>query len=668
MENVNTDIAIQPSSLEEDDLFGVLTDWFQAAKQQSNDWREQAKDDFEFAALQQWKPEDKKKLDNQGRPAITFDRTGPIIASVCGLEINSRHDTIFIPRTQQPGVVEANEVLSAASQWMADGCDAQDEQSEAFEDCCITGMGWTEQLIDHDEDPDGLYVEQKVDPLEMYWDPVARKKNLVDRRYQFRVREYTLAEARAMADQKKWGPVEDEDLNASWASPGLKDDEAYPQKTFEEKRFRDRDDGDLGQLDPKSKVWLVHAQWFEMEPYFRVAAPQQGGPAKLVNMGQDQHGLVQKFAKEQGLPPFKSVQLMRKVYKQCYIGARILGQVTPSLSRAGFTYSCITGRRNRNKGTWFGLITVMRDPQMWANKWLSQTLHILNSTAKGGILAEKGVFVDMRKAQETYAQPDAVTEVEEGSIKDGKIMPKPGQGLATGHQQLLDFAISSIRDVTGINVEILGMRDANQPGVLEYQRKQAAMTILAPMFDSLRRFRKEVGRNRLCFIQDYLSDGRLIRIADTDPNGTKIFKSIQLIRDKTAGEYEVKVDDAPTSPNQKEQTWAILQTMMQYLAPFLQNPEVVLTLLEYSPIPSELIQKLRQLAAQAQQQQAPQQQIKENLDQQAQIAKIEKDKATADHQEALAAERHTNSTLAILERTGAFRPPMPVTNQRGMMR
>ena len=47
----------------------------------------------------------------------------------------------------------------------------------------------------------------------------------------------------------------------------------------------------------------------------------------------------------------------------------------------------------------------MRDPQMWANKMLSNALHIANTTAKGGIIAEKNAFDDRGQAENSFTQP-----------------------------------------------------------------------------------------------------------------------------------------------------------------------------------------------------------------------------------------------------------------------
>jgi hypothetical protein len=166
------------------------------------------------------------------------------------------------------------------------------------------------------------------------------------------------------------------------------------------------------------------------------------------------------------------------------------------------------------------------------------------------IVAEQDAFEDVRDAEEKWARPDAIVWTKRGALGGDKpkIIPRPGGTFPQGHIQLMEFAISAIRDVTGINLELLGLRDQNQPGILEAQRKQAGMTVLATVFGSLRRFRKLGGRIRLHVVQNYLSDGRLIRIVGL--NGAK---AIPLMKDKTFGDYDVVIDDAPTPPNQKEQ-------------------------------------------------------------------------------------------------------------------
>ena len=568
----------QPSQMDEAVLYAMLRDQFEMDAAHSMRWRTRARSEFDFVANEQWEPADKAMLEDSGRVPITFNRTLSIIKSVAGIEINGRHETTYLPRDISTESAEVNEMLTEASNWMADGCDAEDEQSDAFQDCCICGMGWTEMRLDFEEDPEGKYVEERIDPLEMLWDNSARAKNLTDARRVWRVRKMLLSEAR-----ERFPKAHDVDLDASWARQmGMTTD---PAKPVEERL--NRDENLKFDYDPKTEVHIVQVQWWERETYWRVADPMQPQSEPIELLPAEYERLQERM--EILGRSIIALEMRRKVYKQAFLGGAILSGVRPAPVHDRFTFQCITGERDRNKGTWFGLVRLMHDPQMWANKWLSQSLHILNTTAKGGILAEEDAFPDQREAEESYAQPDAITWVRKDAIRNQKIMQKPGQGLPTAYINLLQFAITSIRDVVGINLELLGQRDVNQPGILEAQRKQAAMTILATLFDSLRRFRKNIGRCRLYFIQNYLSDGRWIRI-----NGPEGHKFTQLLREKTLGRYDVIVDDAPTSPNQKEKSWQIIQMMLPAIRDIL-TPELVVMILEYSPLPAKLVSSLKEM-------------------------------------------------------------------------
>lgn len=574
-----------PSKTGAGTLAEILKGWFKADAQHSAVWRVEAKEDYDFRAGDQWTAEDRQLLNAQQRPHIVFNRVLTMLKAIAGMEINGRHEIQFKPVNNAS--TKFNELLSAASKWMGAECDAEDEQSQAFEDCCTCGMGWTESRLDFEETSRGKYIEERIDPIEMYWDRTAKKKNLEGARRLHRVRKMPLGDAMQM-----FPGFTKFQLDAAWAI-GNELDEA--KKTLEEKRKREENTTDTI-YDDQYEVTVVHTQWWERDAYYLVADPVLNTKAELT---EPQWNVFERRMRELRMSPI-GVRMTRRVYHQAFMGAVLLKSEKAPIQR--FKWNCITGEANRTKGTWFGLARVMRDPQMWANKWLSQVLHILNTTAKGGIVAEKNAFEDQREAEDTWARPDAITWVEEKAISGDKpkIMPKPGAFNPQGHLELMQFAISAIRDVTGINLELIGLKDVNQPGILEAMRKQAGMTVLATLFDSLRRYRKMVGRVRLDFIQDFFSDGRLIPVIQGD--GDEV--AMPLLKDKCAGEFSVIVDDAPASPNQKEQNWQIIQPFLMVFKDLLaQKPQLLGILLDYSPLPAKLVDTVKTALAQAGQQQ-----------------------------------------------------------------
>lgn len=614
------DVDIQPpSKLAPSRQFDILTGWWRSDADFSRAWRAQAREWFDFRAGEQWTAEDKALLDEQERPHIVFNRVLTILKAVAGMEINGRHEIHFIPRNNEDTAV--NEVLSAASKWMADSCDGEDEESTAFDHCCTTGMGWCENRMNYKADPSGLYVEEAMNPLEMYWQRGVRKKNLVGpdggARRLSRVRQMPIGDAMRLFP----GKTRDQ-LDAVWAVDGPLD---YPQKTLEQKWKRDSDNTLNMPYDDQCEVTIVQMQWIEEEIFWIVADAATNTKAELTDA---EYKIFERRMKVLGME-VHAARMTRDVYKQAFLGGEMLRPAGPAPIAGQFSWQCITGELDFVKGTWFGLVKVMRDPQMWANKWLSQILHILNTTAKGGIIAETDAFDDQREAEDGYAQADSITWAASGALSgpNPKIIPKPGAGVADGYLGLMTFAISSIKDVTGINLELLGQQDQNQPGIIEAMRKQAGMTVLATLFDSLRRFRKNTGRCRLYFIQNFLSDGRLIRVVG--PEGAQ---AVRLAKEKTTGEYDVIVDDTPTSPNQKEANWAIIMPLLGLFKDQLtEHPEVLAMFLEYSPLPSRVVEGLKNLIKEQKENPQAQKEQQENraLLVDAAVAKIERDKAAS---------------------------------------
>lgn len=559
-----------------EDVVEQVHDWFKASSDHLKDWWKEAKECYEFYAGDQLSKDDEAALKERLRSAIKFNRMRPMISAVKGQQIANRQQIQYLPRTL--GDAQKSDILTGGAKWVDDECDAEDEVTDTFEDLIICGMGWSEGRMSYDEDIDGKIISaERFHPFEARCDPSCIRRNLKGGKYRMRCRWMDKDDAEA-----KWPALKDKEPSA----PGLSiiDEELDPHDATRAALY-ENDSKDWYNAT-RNQVFIIQCQWWELVPIYRCQDPNSG---QLLELSQKKYDQLKKYitfykaGEKQVEGGIKYARQMKKHYYQIFVCGDEELEKDDCPWPEGFTLNCVTGYLDSAKGQFFGLGRGMIDPQRWSNKIFMDIEDIITSNRAGGAFVEHGALVDPRKAEEIWNDPNPLIIVNDGMLAKGAIVERSPIPYPDGLDRLLTWAVQSLPAVTGINQEMMGYAERDQANVLELQRKKAALTVLADLFDSMRRFSKERGRMVFYFMKTYMNDGRLVRI--TTDEGEQQYVPFKL--DDEMIKFDIIIDEAPSSPNQKQETFAVLAQLIPYFAKIGLMPPV--ETLDYLPLPTSLV-------------------------------------------------------------------------------
>lgn len=532
-------------------------------------WTKEALVSRKYYDGDQWDVDDRAFLEEQLRPVITFNKIAPYIDAIIGDQINSRQDIVCVPRgveDQAPAMA-----LTEVIRWVRDRCGSPFQETHAFKDALITGVGWLHVYMDYDRFPGGEIRIEAISPFDIFLDPRSERPAGEDARFIVRNRWMDRDEV-----EEAWPDSVSIDYDNN---PDVLDEVVRPLDA--NKMWKYQDSATTGGEKRKNKICVKEIQWWESTEVYTVFQPD-GSYVEA----------------EQKVPG--SVARKKKVYNRAfYLGGMILEQGQCPFP-SGFTYIPIVGKLDKNDNIYYGLVRAMLDPQQYVNKFFSSMMHVINSNSKGGLLMELDAVDDVRRMEAEWAQPNSITFLRPGGLN--KIKEKSPSAFPQGIEELFRLANGAMRDVTGISLEFLGMANRQQARVLEVERKESTSNILSQFIDNLRWARIALGRVLIYFIRTFVPEGVLNRLGYA--------AAATVLRDADR-EYDIIVEEAPESISFKSRVWAELAPMLPMLGNMDVPPSVIAEFLQFSPLPSQVVDRVQQTLQQFEQNKAQAEAAKE---------------------------------------------------------
>ncbi len=546
--------------------------FFEHSRKASERERQEIKVDFSFVEGHgQWEEDQKEKLKKQHRPALVMNSVLPTTNLISGQERASRLGITFKPRGADDS--RFSQIMNSCYRYASDVSESIYEVSDAFVDMVIGGRGWLRLGIDFNnpDEPLGEVDIKRVHPLSIFYDPAAT-------RYDFQDSNYLI--------YAKWVNEDIIRLTYSNQMEFVKSGEwlSMPADQVGEstidREWRNTRTGQIRLLEfwykvPK-KVWMVltpdgNAQKFDSESEAKDAIDRINFVAQSAGQAAPELDIIDRVIKQ------------TRVAYLCYW--RIL-EDRPSPYKSGL-YPFVPFKAFHFDEVVMGIVRSLRDPQREKNKRWSQMLHMINTMAKGGWKIPQGSISQDQLAKWPYESgtPGFFFEYKPNIGVPQEIQ---GQNIPTSFVELMRIAEDEIRKTSGAIMELMGLsRSGDQSGKAINILQQGGATILAPLFDSLVRSQKILGKQVMHLIQQYYTPDKVWEILGEEKVqiSQTVMEPMEFLQRALKSRYDAVVDVTPLLGSERERQFGQVIELLKTGVP--PTPELLQILIEVSDFPNK---------------------------------------------------------------------------------
>ncbi len=493
-------------------------------------------EDFYLGGGRQWDEDVKQYLEEIGKPWLEENIIFSTVNTVIGYQTQSRMDIAYKPREE--GDQATSDLLTKLGMFIVDQNEFPWIESQVFADGLIQQRGYFDLRIEFDDNMYGDVSITSLDPLDVIPDPDAKSYDPDDWQDVMTTRWMSLDDIKTT-----YGPHKFRDIMRTIDEPDFGEDGQEVARN----RF-----GTIGTYNAYYKdkteeehVRVIERQWYKLQNrdfWFDTDTgevfpiPDETTPAEK-----------NKVAKDSGF------DIITKLVKRIRWTVSTKDVILHDDWSPYDHFTVVPYFPYFRRGVTVGLVDNLIKTQEMLNKTYSQILHVINTTANSGWIADEDSLANMEveDLEHSGGQTGLIIETKRGRERPEKIEPNQ---IPAGLKDMVNSGIELIQVISGVTETFKGGKGPEVSGVAIQNRVQQSAIQLAAAIDNLFRTRHMVAKRLLKLIQQYYTEQRTFLVVDNSkenpaPESITINQEDdqgEIINDITAGKYDVVIADIPT--------------------------------------------------------------------------------------------------------------------------